>query len=152
MRKTDLAYVAGIVDGEGSISIIAQKTSKNRFGHTFFVQVSVANTNEWLVRQLQMFFGGSVYYNKRKVERGEGNWKPVYKWQIDTNGAVQFLVAILPYLKLKKAQAEIVISFQDRRNKRPKNHKLMPKTEGEHAIEEAEQLLVHTMNKRGIRS
>ena len=45
--KLLLAYIAGIIDGEGCIMI-----------HSNLVRVAVKNTNEWLIKFLKMNFGG----------------------------------------------------------------------------------------------
>jgi hypothetical protein len=43
-----------------------------------------------------------------------GNKKAIWKWCISSNKACQFLSLILPYLYLKRPQAEIAISFQSK--------------------------------------
>ena len=41
----DRSYIAGIIDGEGSIIISSEETSLNRCGRKYTVVVQIANTN-----------------------------------------------------------------------------------------------------------
>ncbi|MDP2730270.1 MAG: LAGLIDADG family homing endonuclease [Dehalococcoidales bacterium] len=110
MKKTDFAYVAGIIDGEGSISIyrMLSRSSKRRMRYSLLV--TVTNTNEWLIQWLKMSFGGSIC----KVIPRQTNWKPQYRWSLSTRQAADFLKLIKPYLHLKRPEAEIAIAFQSR--------------------------------------
>lgn len=107
MRKTDLAYFAGILDGEGTITLAKTQLSSPNQRQTYFVRVQVVNTNEWLCQQLRFAFGGSVALHRKT----EGSWKPAYRWLGTKDVAYRFLKAILPYLHLKRLLAELAIEF-----------------------------------------
>jgi len=74
MRSEELAYTAGFFDGEGTIVIGKREPAKKRRekSSSYYLHVSLANTNknimEWLTRQ----FGGSIILKKQ----GKKNWKP----------------------------------------------------------------------------
>ncbi len=139
MRKTDLAYVAGIVDGEGCIGLYLHQSKKRR---PFYVlQVTVANTNEWLIQWLKFSFGGSVHL---RICDEPTNCRPQWYWIIAAKKALEFLMLVSPYLRLKKPQAEIAVRFQE-----AKRHRGRPHTDGEIAIDEAERILMASLNKRG---
>ena len=112
MKKVDLAYTAGIIDGEGCIHIRRQWDKRYRGCYKYTLTVSVVSTDEWLPRGLQFAWGGSVSLNDRSKENPK--WKRAYQWQIASKKALAFLISITPYLKLKKPQAEIGIGFQHR--------------------------------------
>ena len=106
--NTVLAYTAGIIDGEGCITICV--TNGNN-GKTFpYAITEVVNTNYDLIVWLNSTFGGSV----RTRDPG-GICKLTHIWELSGRMCLEFLTAILPYLKLKSKQAEIVINFQQRR-------------------------------------
>ena len=132
MKKTDLAYFAGIFDGEGCIIIRKVKGYHN-------VMVAVANTNEWLCRQFYFSFGGGVRLRSKQIQ----NRQPIWAWQAYSSDAKNTLVLLLPYLKLKKPQAEIAIRFANRMQKK-KGGRV---TDGELAVREAERLLISNYNK-----
>lgn len=112
MKKTDLAYTAGIMDGEGCIHIRRQWDKRYKGCYKYTMMVYLTSTDEWLPRWLQLAWGGSVSLNDRRKENPK--WKPAYQWSIASKKALEFLLAILPYLILKKPQAEIAIAFQFR--------------------------------------
>lgn len=146
MRKTDLAYVAGIVDGEGCISMRRRKGGACRP----WCCVDIANTNEWLIRWLQFSFGGSIFIDHREKE-GQENHKRAYRLRLNQHASYEFLKVIYPYLRIKKPQAEIALefyqtTFKDGRLRRGTKGIL---AESEKVIEEAQRILMAKLNKKG---
>lgn len=139
MKKTDLAYIAGIIDGEGTIALCPAQRGNSK--PSFQLTVKVSNTNEWLIQWLHFSFGGSCYAKKIYGENDKQQWE----WALWTVRASEFLKLIYPYLRLKKPQAELAIKFQGAR--RGRGHRL---TEGEMAVMEAQKFLLTVLNKRGI--
>jgi len=139
MKRTDLAYVAGIVDGEGSISISDKRNKEAKDAKEiaqFTLQVNVKSVDEWLPTWLSFAFGGSVYtyYN----QAGNCMWS----WTIYANTASEFLKLILPYLHLKRPQAEIAIQYQTVKRER----KGKRRTDNQIAVEEAQAILIKSMH------
>jgi hypothetical protein len=100
MLDCDLSYLAGFFDGEGSIVIRAND-------HTIYLQVNVTQTDP---RPLQLYvdlFGGRV-----SKMHDKSYWKKSYIWQISSHKAAAALEKMLPYLTVKKAQAELALEFQ----------------------------------------
>ena len=118
-KKYLLAYTAGIVDGEGCI-LIAKSIKKKSKGVYHQLQIVVTNSNLWLCEWLKMQYGGSTTSdNKRYLRKGSLSKNTIHKWFLTSDAAARFIEMILPYLYLKKAEAELGISFQERRiNKR----------------------------------
>jgi hypothetical protein len=148
MKKTDLAYFAGIVDGEGSIVIHAQHQSKGKYSDrkrmtSYVLTVSVANTNEWIIRQLQFSFGGYVGITAHR----NAYRRTCYEWNITSVRAMNFLIMLLPYLKIKKPQAEIGIKFQ--KNKTSRNLRWKRLANEDIANREATKILIQKLNNRG---
>lgn len=71
-----------------------------------------------------------------------------YQWAMTSNKARDFLTLILPYLKLKKPQAEIAIKFQASKNSRH----FRELTEEETIIEEAQRIMVMGLHGRKQKS
>lgn len=142
MRQNEvLAYTAGIIDGEGSICIVKFHRNRNR-GYYFQLGVSVGNTNEYLMQWLKMHFGGYFAPLSRELKDTQ---KQVWQWMVTGNKAAEFLVLVLPYLQLKKSQAELAIKFQKNRKRgRYSDEKQV-------ALEEADRILMSSMNKKGPR-
>jgi len=128
MKKTDIAYFAGIVDGEGYIGIYI--IGKRRQYH---MEVGVSNTNFWLLSQLKFAFNGTI--------RGPYSGGRCLIWRVTDKQALIFLETLLPYLHLKRPQAELAIRFQKRKRNTGRAHI----SDGEIALREAERILCHNL-------
>lgn len=98
----DIAYIAGLFDGEGCIT---------ENGKGFFV-AQIGMTDEPVIRWVARL-GGTV-----RIEAGpnRGNRKPLYRWRLMAANDVQaFLRAIHPYLRVKQSAAENAIVAIDGR-------------------------------------
>ncbi len=104
ISEIELSYLAGFFDGEGTVNISRPKSS--RMPHTLYV--SIANTDLEVIKKLPSIFGGSTYMKKRV----ESHHRPLMVWSAPALSGQGFLKAVLPYLKIKKRQAEIAIEFQ----------------------------------------
>ena len=140
MKKTDLAYIAGIIDGEGSICIADTARSG------YVLVVSVGSTDEWLCQMLKMAFGGCVTLRNKKELHRSAFWG----WSMGSNKARAMLETVLPYLHLKRSQAELAIEFQ--KAKRPvraaKGRRGFLKQDKQYSVlEEAKCILMKSMNK-----
>jgi tyrosyl-tRNA synthetase len=90
----------GFFDGEGSIYFQKRKP-------TLFVRIG--HTDKDVINQIQDKIGGSVYFDKSEnIHR-----KDAYRWCVASTKTYNFIVKMLPYLVLKKQQAEIAIKFQE---------------------------------------
>lgn len=136
MKKVDLAYTAGIMDGEGSIGIAKHKSKSCRTGYTLELCVQVTTSDEWLCQWLKFGFGGSLSHSTNSA----GN--PMWHWIIVARKASQFLRLICPHLKLKQPQAKLAIQFQDA--KRHSGHK----SDEQWAVEEAQRIVLQNMHRR----
>lgn len=151
MKKTDLAYMAGVFDGEGCICIAKAKAREGRYHPSYHLECSVQMANEYLPTLYRFSFGGSIYLYQHKNPRHQPTWE----WHISARKANDFLKAILPYLTIKKGEAELAIKFQSakRNGGSPKGQRggSNPKTEGEWAVEETQRILLRNMkHKLGV--
>lgn len=131
------AYVAGVIDGEGNISIFRVTSSRDR--PRYALRVVVGITEPWLPQFLKLHFGGNVCLRKSKTKAH----KDVWIWTVAAKKAKPFLERVLPYLCLKHEQAELALKFQSRRKKR---HLL---TQQEKVLDAADKILMMSYNKKG---
>lgn len=102
-----IIYLAGIIDGEGYIGI---NKSKNYQGKPLFkLRVVVCNTNTDLIKWLVDNFGG--YITKKKTYSYKH--KVSYNWKVNCDKAGDVLSLVLPYLIIKKRQAELAILYRE---------------------------------------
>ena len=102
MKDTDLAYYAGILDGEGTIRIGKNKPLEyhTRTAH-YYLQVIIANQNLQVLEELKQCFGGSI-------QRATG----CYHLHMASRMAASFLEAVKPYSRIKLPQIEVALQFQ----------------------------------------
>ncbi len=103
MSDTDLAYIAGFFDGEGSIFVSKSKKQ-------YFLTVSISNTNLLVLESIRRIMGGGISKSPDKRE----NCSQLFRLRLYCNEAKKFLERILPYLKIKKEQAKLAIEFQSK--------------------------------------
>jgi hypothetical protein len=101
-QRDDLIYFAGFFDGEGCISITRQKKSWGNKEQPYFhrLRINLAQKDPSVLKELYDIVGGTIHCSN-------GIWK----WYADDAFAVQFLEAITPFLRIKKAQAELALEF-----------------------------------------
>lgn len=102
-----LAYLAGIIDGEGSIMIYWNHTTDR-----FTLMIKVSNTSKPMVDWLFENFGGASYAINPPSKLIHKQWKQQYVWEVRKPETLPFLEELHPYLVVKKEQCEIAIKFR----------------------------------------
>jgi hypothetical protein len=100
MRNVDLAYIAGLVDADGTITL----STRNTKGSTRVNFEIASNKPECLYWCLAVTDMGHVY--KKNTKYG-----PTYSWNVFAKQLRQLLPAILPYLITKRYQAEKMLEY-----------------------------------------
>jgi len=105
LKPTDLAYLAGVFDGEGSIFIAYSRYGKKRF---LYAMVDIASADKDWTFELQRMIGmGGIH-------KWSGN--RAYHWRlVNQNKILMFLKAIRPYLKFKSEKADLMIQYCESR-------------------------------------
>ena len=104
--ETTLAYIAGIIDGDGYISI----TRSIRKGVEYFgAQVGISGTRREPHDLASTLFGGRVSAYKPKNLRH----RTQFQWSRVGSGAVEVIRAIEPYLLIKKEHALLAMALHD---------------------------------------
>lgn len=152
MEKELLAYMAGIVDGEGCLTI-SKQIRKNRISPAYRSTITVTNTDNRIIEIFPKYFNGIIY--ERKDKRIEKKWADNLTWYCPDGKAVEFLTAIKPYLRSKHKQAEILLEFQAIKS----NYKAKtfgqglgskPLTQDEIEIRESFHKQIRLLNSKGV--
>ena len=115
LKNTELAYLAGLLDGEGCIYIDSWK-DKRKAGirKQFILRVNIANTCEevidWITEKTKSLYCGNKSQSKGR-EFKETKRKPLFVWKISGKNAVKFLIDTYDFLIIKKKRAELGIEF-----------------------------------------
>jgi hypothetical protein len=113
MKESDLAYVAGLFDGDGCIYIKKNLPSALRRMKNpgYEIAVAIANTYPPILKELKNWFGGTIKKTKRKKD----NHSILYQWGLTSKSALPFLRMVYPYLRIKKEQVMWALLFEDYR-------------------------------------
>jgi len=118
VSREDLIYAAGFFDGEGSIGIYEMGSSpkKRQTAHLALV-MNVTGTSQSIIMWWKNTFGGRIarVCNSHRDVRRADSWK----WCCDAKMAREVLELLVPYLKLKKVEAEIALEFQRHKDSYP---------------------------------
>ncbi len=110
LSEAELAYMAGIVDGEGTIGVFREITPKRKAEFRYRAALEVSNTDEDVIDWLQVKFGGYTNCTNERTAREKGH-KLMYKWHCKVSDIGSLLKTLMPYLRIKKANAATVLQF-----------------------------------------
>lgn len=102
LKLVDKLYLAGFIDGEGSISTMRQPSG------TYGVSLVITNQNTKVLRWIKDTCGlGNVF----KCSQSHLSNKPCFRYVVYTNQASLLLQQLEPYLKIKRKQAKLAIAM-----------------------------------------
>lgn len=103
MKEYIKAYIAGIIDGEGSILLSKDKKMKFRAP-----MVTVSSTTIELLEFLKLHYGGVICSHKTYKEHHKPNWS----WRLVYDRALELLSDVEPYLIVseKRFRANHILS------------------------------------------
>lgn len=107
LSEIQLAWAAGIIDGEGTVSFTVRKPKDVQKSKRIQPIVEVEITNKEIVFLFQKWFGGFIWYRKKRKEK----WAGIWLWRVTSRKALVCLQLVFPYLRIKKSQAEIIFEF-----------------------------------------
>lgn len=90
-KETDYAYMAGIIDGEGTITL----TRGSRHDKFRMVVVSVSNTDLSIINFMKTTFGGRTSKRTRRVSHHSDS----FAWRIEGRQAISLLEKVSPFLR-----------------------------------------------------
>ena len=112
----DIRYLAGVIDGEGTVRIVKRKQYKkkvkSKLAKLYTVQLMIPNSDMRLITWLLENYNG--FYNSQK-RRGE-NWKIVHVWILNGLNAYKLLKEVREYLLLKQEQSDLCIMMYEKMN------------------------------------
>ena len=107
MCPVDVAYLAGIIDGEGHIGL-------ERHGKSYSLRLAVHTTSKELAEWILTTTGYGNKVQERRETRSVVIRKrmPTYEWRVFGRQAAQMIGKVRPYLRVRDKQADIALAFQ----------------------------------------
>lgn len=106
LSVVDRAYLAGLVDGEGSIYVGAFGPHRKRSCYPAF---AIGMTDRGIIEWVAGVLGTSVSYVCKRTKNP--TWKDQHFVRLTGKRAQTLCAVLLPYLKVKNQQAKLVLSF-----------------------------------------
>jgi hypothetical protein len=112
MDKLILAYLAGVLDSDGTIGVKRSTYSMRVIGDsaqpTYSERIHIRQVERAALEVFAATFGGNIGITDPSAKRG----RPLFNWgQTDLKAAVT-LMALLPYLRIKRGQAENCLALR----------------------------------------
>jgi hypothetical protein len=96
----DLAYFAGLFDGEGSVRV-SVRTNNSRGACAY---LCLGNTSRAVLEWVKQRFGGKIYKLKHSSTKHQ-----MWQWQAGGKKWLPLFKALLPLLKIKNAELRVAI-------------------------------------------
>lgn len=107
----EIAYLAGIIDGEGSIYIGNFSCNPKTGAKYYQTNIEVTNGSKELIDFLIKVFGGLVnQYTEKQTPKNSR--KAYWRWIATGERVTHLAELILPFLTAKKRQCEIMIKMR----------------------------------------
>lgn len=107
LEPWQLGYLAGLIDGEGSIESQTEIQPRGRTTR-YVLRVSFVFATEEPLRTISQWLGTT--YSRH--EATQANRSARYRSHIYKSVAVELLKAVLPFLILKRRQAELILEIE----------------------------------------
>lgn len=112
MSKNEiLAYLAGLCDGEAYIGIKKTKANKHLTGRIapgYHERIQVRMVDESAIKLLAETLGG-WYYKEHQPHKKR---RPLYCYQSNDLAAAKAAKILLPFLRIKREQAELILKLR----------------------------------------
>lgn len=120
-KTSKFAYLAGVIDGEGTIGIYAKNDSDKNFPGTgrglssYRLTIAVGQKNGPIIDWLYGNFGGKIFTKQQVTTVPAGKKKynhHMYEWKLSNIDGIEYILKrIIPFMYEKKRQAEIALDF-----------------------------------------
>lgn len=131
-EREELVYLAGILDGEGAISIASRPPKTVTGGRLYTPYISITNSSPLPLDLLIKHFGGSL--TTPHLKQGGGLVRSTLvtsTWTVSNKKAYIFAKVMVHLAKIKKPQLEVVIEYYET---------LVNSTPGKYSSREAKEL------------
>ncbi len=110
MKVYEKAYLAGIIDGEGSVGIYRSGPHRGCAANRLLLVVTITSTSFILLSYCQSITEeGTITLKRQRNDKHQACWE----WRARNRKASKLLSSILPYLIIKKKQAVAAIKFAE---------------------------------------
>lgn len=112
LNESEVAWLAGFLDGEGNFSITAQRNKRDCHVRSTKCSIGISQAAPRLdvLDWLHVRIGGHI--GNHGTDRRNSRHNASSRWSVSGAIAVEVCRAVYPYLRLKKRHAEIIVEHQ----------------------------------------
>lgn len=121
MKKTEIAWAAGIVEGEGCVAVHRGRM-RNDGWQPMYVRLTVSNTEIVIIEKLHELFGGTIYKHTLKPNPRHNQ---AYVWSVQNSEACRSMKLMQPFFVARSKAAKferIMIAISKNKKKEPTNN------------------------------
>lgn len=110
-KEIELAYFAGVLDGDGSFSLIKSFAKKSR-SPLYYPMIQLASANSDLINLFKSKFGGYTTLRNAYIGK-DGSVRLVsHQWKSEKSArCLPLLEVVIPYLRIKKERAQYLKDY-----------------------------------------
>jgi len=116
MKRLSWKYIAGLIDGEGTIDFQRTRAHDDKESITLNIRVRITLTKPsmFVLESLSASFGGALEDRSgSEIYKTKTNWQPAVTWALTGSRAYGLLQNIKQHLLIKKNQAEFAMQYYD---------------------------------------
>ena len=121
MNDTDVAYIAGLFDGEGCVSYkqYMRKRPHNKKPYpTWQIRLEIAMTDKSILIWVNEMLGVGTVGEKRYKTKYTKGWKKQWRWRCSHRDAFKVCCLLFPYAHVKLGEIQKIIQhYSDRKFK-----------------------------------
>lgn len=111
LTEAQKAYIAGFIDGEGTISISKTGYVSSGGEQNYTTLLRIGNTDKEVLEKIRDWTGLGYVKPFLTSWSQRPNNKPLWRWQIAANQMRELLPEIIPYLQIKRRVAELALEL-----------------------------------------
>ena len=118
MNEIDIAYIAGLFDGEGSVSYYQRKEKrkgKKKAYNFWVIRCELSMTDQYVVEWMHKVLGVGTVIKRLPTKSWIGK-KTQWRWRCCHRDALSFAKLIWPYTQVKLHKIEQILDHYDTNN------------------------------------
>jgi hypothetical protein len=118
MNDTDVAYIAGLFDGEGCVSYkqYMRKRPHNKKAYpTWQIRLEIAMTDKSILIWVNEMLGVGTVGEKRYKTKYTKGWKKQWRWRCSHRDAFKVCCLLFPYAHVKLGEIQKIIQHYSER-------------------------------------
>lgn len=112
-REAELAYLAGVIDSDGTVGIkrstYHMRVLRDATNPLYSERIAVKQVEPQAVRLAKRMFGGYLGVQRASAKKG----KPLFVWQTTDLKAAKCAKEVLPFARIKRRQLELLIRLRE---------------------------------------